>query len=87
VHNAGTVAHEVVAFRTDLDEAALPLNAEGTGIDEKGAGITHIDPEAEDVQPGKAKTITLDLTAGRYVFLCNVPTHYTAGMHTVLTVT
>jgi uncharacterized cupredoxin-like copper-binding protein len=83
-HNAGTVEHELVAFKTDLPLDQLPVN--GAEVDEEGEGITHIDPEAEDIAPGTAKTITLHLAAGRYVVLCNVPTHYAAGMRAELTV-
>ena len=86
VTNAGDATHELVAFRTDLPEAGLPLNAKGDRIDEEGTGITHLDPEAEDVAPGKSKTITIDLAKGRYVFVCNLPTHYGQGMHAVVTV-
>jgi uncharacterized cupredoxin-like copper-binding protein len=83
-HNAGTIEHEIVAFRTDLAEGDLPL-VNGS-VDEEGAGITHIEPEAEDIPVGGSKSITMNLTAGRYVFLCNVPGHYKLGMHSVLTV-
>jgi uncharacterized cupredoxin-like copper-binding protein len=84
VSNAGTVAHEFVAFKTDLPLDQLPVN--GSEVDESGAGITHVDPEAEDIAPGSSKTITLHLSAGRYVVLCNVPTHYGAGMRAELLV-
>jgi uncharacterized cupredoxin-like copper-binding protein len=84
VHNAGTIEHELVAFGTDLPEGDLPL-VNGS-VDEEGAGITHIDPEAEDIPADGSKTITMNLKAGRYVVLCNVPGHYKLGMHTVLTV-
>lgn len=84
VANTGAVEHELVAFQTDLDEAKLPLAA--GRVDEEGAGITHMDPEDEHVMPGGSKTITLDLPAGRYVVLCNLPGHYSLGMHAVLTV-
>ena len=84
--NTGKANHELVVFRTDLGEGALPLGPDGK-VDEKGAGITHLDPEAEDVTPGKTKAITVDLAPGRYVLVCNLPGHYTQGMHAVLTVT
>src|SRR4051794_4583173 len=41
VKNRGTALHELVAFRTDLAEADLPLTSKGDRIDESGAGITH----------------------------------------------
>jgi len=88
VQNSGAIAHEFVAFRTDLDETSLPLTKKGDRIDEAGAGITHLDPEAEDVHPrGGSKTITINLPAGRYVFVCNLAAHYGKGMHTVVTAT
>jgi len=86
VKNKGSTTHEFVVFRTDLDEKHLPLNAAGDRIDEKGKGITHLDPEAEDVPVGGSKTITIDLAAGRYVFVCNLPNHYGLGMRTTVTV-
>jgi uncharacterized cupredoxin-like copper-binding protein len=81
VRNEGKVEHELVAFRTDLDEGALPMTPGGHQVDEHGPGVTHLDPEAEDVQPGSTKTITLRLDPGRYVFICNLPGHYRTGMH------
>jgi uncharacterized cupredoxin-like copper-binding protein len=87
VVNAGDTTHELVAFRTDLAETDLPMNADGTRIDEEGDGITHIEPEAEGIEPGQDKTITMSLSPGRYVFVCNVALHYAKGMHTVVTVT
>jgi uncharacterized cupredoxin-like copper-binding protein len=86
VHNAGKIPHEFVVFRTALAPTALPQLADGSKIDEKGKGITHLDPEAEDIQPGTTKSITVVLTPGRYVVVCNLPGHYKAGMHAVLTV-
>ncbi|MEY2418229.1 MAG: hypothetical protein QOG90_909 [Actinomycetota bacterium] len=82
--NNGTVPHELVAFRTDLPVDKLPLK--DGNVDEDGDGVTHMDPEAEDIKPGSSKSITLHLSAGRYVFICNVPGHYAGGMHTELTV-
>jgi uncharacterized cupredoxin-like copper-binding protein len=84
VRNRGQLEHELVAFRTDLGEDALPMTADGQQVDEHGPGVTHIDPEAEDVEPGSTKTVTLQLDPGRYVFICNLPGHYRGGMHVVV---
>jgi uncharacterized cupredoxin-like copper-binding protein len=85
VNNSGSLEHELVVFRSDLDENSLPMEADGHKIDEEGSGITHLEPEAEDVNAGGSKTITIDLPPGRYVFVCNVEDHYKQGMHTVVT--
>jgi uncharacterized cupredoxin-like copper-binding protein len=87
VANNGKVEHEVVAFKSDLPDGGFPMTADKTRVNEDGAGITHIDPEAEEVKPGKTKTVTLDLKPGRYVFVCNISGHYTQGMHAVVNVT
>jgi len=85
VRNAGGTEHELVAFRTNLPVDQLPMK--GSRIDEKGAAITHIEPEAEDLAAGAGKTITMHLSPGRYVFVCNLAGHYQSGMRTVVTVT
>jgi len=87
VHNTGQTEHELVVFKTDLDQAALKLTPDGSKIDEKQDGVTHLDPEAEKVAPGSDKSITVDLAPGRYVVVCNLPGHYKQGMHATLDVT
>ena len=84
VANAGPSEHELVAFRTDLPEGALPMT--GERVDEEGAGVTHLDPEAENIKAGHSKEITLKLDPGRYVLICNIAGHFQRGMHAVLTV-
>ncbi len=84
VDNAGPSTHEFVVFATDLDPASLPLGDDGN-VDEKGDGVTHID-EIENIGTGCSASLTLDLDAGNYVLICNLPGHYAAGMHAPLTV-
>jgi len=43
--------------------------------------------EAEDLAPGKNRRLTLKLTPGRYVLICNKAGHYAKGMHTSFVVT
>ena len=78
VRNAGAVAHEFVVVRTNKPASAL---LKGARADETGnVG------ETGDLAPGQAKTIRLDLKAGHYALLCNLPGHYAAGQHIDFTV-
>jgi uncharacterized cupredoxin-like copper-binding protein len=82
--------HEFVVIKTDLGITDLPTNADGS-VDEEGAGIEAIDEIAE-FPPGETRTLTVDLDAGNYVFICNVydkeekESHYQEGMRTSFTV-
>jgi uncharacterized cupredoxin-like copper-binding protein len=84
--NGGTVVHEFVVFKTDLAADKLPLAADGATVDEEGAGasLTLVD-EVEDIAVGATASLAVDLPAGHYVAICNVPAHYTSGMHTEFT--
>jgi uncharacterized cupredoxin-like copper-binding protein len=80
VTNAGPSDHEFVIFKTDLAPDALPLVADKTKVDEDGQGVVHID-EIEDLNVGDTKTLSIDLEPGSYVFICNLPAHYSQGMY------
>jgi uncharacterized cupredoxin-like copper-binding protein len=83
-NDAGQI-HEFVVFKTDLAPDALPLNEDGD-VDEEGTGVTHID-EVEDIAGGSSQDLTVNLDAGSYVLICNLPGHYKLGMHTGFSVT
>jgi uncharacterized cupredoxin-like copper-binding protein len=74
-----------VIFKTDLDPASLPLIADGTAVNEGGAGVTHI-TEKENIAKGATATLSATLQPGKYVLVCNLPTHYKLGMHAPFTV-
>jgi uncharacterized cupredoxin-like copper-binding protein len=84
VNNEGPSTHEFVVFASDLAPDALPVGSDGN-VDEEGDGVTHID-EIEDIGSGCQASLTLDLDAGNYVLICNLPGHYAAGMHAAFTV-
>jgi uncharacterized cupredoxin-like copper-binding protein len=84
VKNDAAQTHEFVVFRTDLAEAELPTNEDGD-VDEEGAGVELVD-ELEDITAGSSKSLTVNLTAGNYVLICNLPGHYRQGMHASFTV-
>jgi uncharacterized cupredoxin-like copper-binding protein len=85
IQNDAGQTHEFVVFETDLAPDALPTDDTGA-VDEEGEGVTHID-EVEDVTAGSSATLTVNLEAGAYVVICNLPGHYAQGMHTAFTVT
>jgi uncharacterized cupredoxin-like copper-binding protein len=84
LNNQGAIEHEFVVFKTDLDPASLPVDADGN-VSEEGAGVAHIG-EQEHVMPKTPMDFSVSLDAGNYVVVCNLPTHYKAGMHAKLVV-
>lgn len=91
VTNAGPDdVHEFVVVKTDLAPDALPTNKDGT-VDEEAAGLEP-QGEVEDVAVGDTQSLTLDLSAGNYVFICNIyeddthESHYQEGMRVAFTV-
>lgn len=84
IRNDGKVAHELLVFKSSLDVSQYPkVNG---GIDEEGPGITK-DSDGDNLDPGTTQTRTVDLSApGTYVFVCNLPGHFAAGMYTTVVV-
>jgi uncharacterized cupredoxin-like copper-binding protein len=73
VKNGGSVPHEFVVLRTDKPAGSL---LKGARADEAGnVG------ETGDLAPGAGKTLSLNLKAGHYALICNLPGHYRAGQH------
>ena len=71
VRNAGAVRHEFVVLRTTKAAADLLKGSEASEAGNVG--------EIGDVKPGATKTLRLDLKAGHYALICNLPGHYVAG--------
>jgi uncharacterized cupredoxin-like copper-binding protein len=78
VANKGKVPHELVVVRTDKPADAL---GKGRQVSEDGAV-----GEVEDVDPGASKDGSFDLKPGHYALICNIPGHYSSGMHADFTV-
>lgn len=81
--NAGTIEHELVVVRSDADLGALPLVADGSKVDEDAIDAIGEIPELE---VGAEDSETFEMTAGRYLLICNVEGHYTSGMVVAFTV-
>ena len=67
-------AHELVVLRTNAAPDKLRVDSTwGTAIETGRVG------EPLAVDPGKTRTITLNLKPGKYVLICNFPGQYEAG--------
>lgn len=84
--NEGPATHEleVLSVPEGVDASALPVSA--SVADTESKGLKTID-EVEDIPASTSARLTVDLPAGRYVLICNVPGHYEQGMSTTFTVT
>jgi uncharacterized cupredoxin-like copper-binding protein len=80
ITNGGTVVHEFVVLKTELAADKLPVDASEGVVSEDTPGLTVID-EVEDIAVNATPTLTVDLPAGHYVVICNLPAHYAGGMH------
>jgi uncharacterized cupredoxin-like copper-binding protein len=84
VANRGPDDHEFAIVRAPI-VGELPMRRDGVTVDEDAiehATAAGIEPQ----QPGAVSELTVHLTPGRYVLLCNMSGHYLGGMRTELTV-
>ena len=80
VTNTGKAPHEFVVLRTDKPAAGLAAGS-GARVPETG----HVG-EIGGLAAGATKSVTLNLPAGHYALVCNLPGHYKLGMHADFTV-
>ncbi|MCM8747165.1 cupredoxin domain-containing protein [Thermomicrobium sp. CFH 73360] len=79
--NVGQLEHELIVLKTELAADQLPYNEKEQTAEEEQAGQVLGEIEPDELPPGKSAEMTLDLTAGHYVLLCNLPQHYKNGMY------
>jgi uncharacterized cupredoxin-like copper-binding protein len=77
--NDGAAPHELVVIRTPKAPNALATRS-GQASEAGAFG------EIAEQKPGHRASHTFNLEPGRYVYICNVPGHYKAGMYGTLTV-
>jgi uncharacterized cupredoxin-like copper-binding protein len=81
VRNLGTMEHSFEVLKTDLAPDKLPVDGASAKAKEDGKV-----GEIKSIAAGKSAAVTIDLTPGKYVFICNIAGHYQIGMHTGFTV-
>ncbi len=83
VSSDGAIFHNFKVIATDLAPDALPFDDALFAVDEAQVDIV---ANTADLDPGEQETLTVELAAGSYVLICNIPTHYQGGMATAFTV-
>ena len=74
--------HELLLAKAD-SPGALPMDESGARVEEdKLKGLE----ELGDVHPGKSRSTTVTLKAGKYILFCNEAGHFKAGMYAAFTV-
>lgn len=91
VTNRGNRKHELVVLPLDGDQrAGSRAIGPDRRVDESGSLGEVADSAGgsgdDGIAPGATGWVTLDLPAGRYELVCNLPGHYAAGMFSELTV-
>ena len=90
VANGGSLVHQLLVVKTDLRPAELPLLNDA--VDE---GKVNVVAKLDGVTPASKAALTLELSPGKYVLLCNrleqtggaIIGHYRRGMYAGLLVT
>jgi uncharacterized cupredoxin-like copper-binding protein/mono/diheme cytochrome c family protein len=79
--NAGAIIHELTVVKTDLAPESLPVA--GGRADETKFEVVGSTP---DIRGRQSEELRVNLQAGKYVLICNVPAHYQSGMRAAFTV-
>ena len=81
VRNIANMEHSFQLLKTDLAPDRLAVDGASAKAKEDGKV-----GEIPSIAAGKSAAVTLDLAAGKYVFICNIAGHYQLGMRTGFTV-
>jgi uncharacterized cupredoxin-like copper-binding protein len=83
VKNAGALQHNWVVVKPEdadkVDQAAVAKTGDATGV----AGVLS---GGKLINAGASESISVNLPAGTYTYLCTFPGHYQSGMKGTLTV-
>jgi uncharacterized cupredoxin-like copper-binding protein len=83
LQNLGPNDHEFVVFKSDLAGDQLPV--ENGQVVEDSPQLVKMG-EQDQYPANENRILTLDLDAGQYILICNLPGHYEQGMYYTLNV-
>jgi len=82
ITNNGPSTHEFLVVSSDEDPGSLAVDDSGE-VPEDDLDIVD---EVEEIAPATTPSLTVNLEAGSYILMCNLPGHYQQGMHAGFTV-
>ena len=86
-NSSSQMVHEMIVVRLTAEQAAhpeaLPYDTMGGMVDEDKVDDVG---EVSELDPGKSGSLTVDLAAGTYELICNVPGHFMIGMRAIVVV-
>jgi len=77
--NYGTITHEMLIVKTDLEPGKITIGSDGRFNEDDP--VSKVVDEISEYEPGKSVTKTFDLAPGKYQLVCNIPSHYQSGMY------
>ena len=83
-NSSSDTIHEMIVMYLADPTQALPYIDADQRVDEDKAGDKG---EVSELDPGATGSLTVPLKPGKYLLICNVPSHFAAGMWTVFEVT
>ena len=83
INDSKDTVHEMIVMFLAEPGKPLPYLEAENRVDEDKAGDKG---EVSELDPGKSGSLTVELKAGKYLLICNVPGHYGAGMWAEFTV-
>src|SRR5213593_1490187 len=81
VRNLAAMEHSFQVLKTDLAPDNLPVDGASAKAKEDGKV-----GEIASIPAGKSAAVTVNMAPGKYVFICNIASHYQLGMHVGFTV-
>lgn len=77
INSSKTLVHEMLVIKVDNFHESFPYQTdEARVIEDKVQDFG----EVSELEPGQSGTLTVNLKPGKYLLLCNIPTHYEMGM-------
>lgn len=84
---SSSMQHEMLVIKLTADQIAnpdsLPYNKEEMKVFEDKVQDFG---EVSELDPGQSGSLTVNLTPGKYMLLCNIATHYKGNMYALVTV-